>query len=424
MLLVLSIVLGAASSPVPEPAPATLVELVREALDRNPEVQMIGHKVEARRARIPQAGALPDPTLMYGVTNEGGPLPFQSLGRSDFSEFYLGVSQEIPYPGKRGLREKVARAQVTAEEWAYEAARRRVAAQVAETYHDLAATEATVAAVEESRILLDQLSRVATSRFSVGQSTQHDVFDAEVELSQVLERASTLVQRRSTEQALLAQLAYRSAPVAVTTTLTAEREPLPDSLEALLARALEGSPVAREGEAMVAEAERKLELAQREKLPDLGLSVTYHNRGSLPAYYAYGGTLTLPVHAGRKQNKAIEEATAELASARSAADAARAKVRYEVSDAYLQASTADRLLRLYDEALLKQARLSLDSAIAHYQVGKVDFLTVVSSWRRLLDFTIAYREQVAARAKALARLAVHVGPPASAAPIAELQERP
>jgi outer membrane protein TolC len=399
----------------------TLAQLVREALERNPEVQMMGHRVEARRARVPQAGALPDPMLMYGLTNEGSPLPFQSLGKADFSEFYLGVTQEIPYPGKRGLREKVARAQVTSEEWAYEAARRRVAAQVAETYHDLAATEATVAAVEQSRILLDQLSRVATTRFSVGQSTQHDVFDAEVELSQVLERASTLLQRRSTEQALLAQLVYRSAPVAVTPTLTAERDPLPDPLEVLLARALEGSPVVREREALVAEAERQLELARREKLPDLGLSVTYHNRGGLPAYYAYGGTLTLPLYAGRKQNKAIEEATAELASADSAADAARARVRYEVSDAYLRASTADRLLHLYDEALLKQARLSLDSAIAQYQVGKVDFLTVVSSWRRLLDFEIAYREQVAARAKALARLAVHVGTPAPSLPVAALQ---
>jgi outer membrane protein TolC len=407
LLLWIVVAISPATQEAPGPG-SSLDDLVREALERNPEIQMMGHRVEARRARIPQAGALPDPMLMYGVTNEGNPLPFQSLGKADFSEVYLGVTQEIPYPGKRGLREKVARAQVTVEDWAYEAARRRVAAQVAETYYDLEVTEATVAAVEQSRVLLDQLSRVATTRFSVGQSTQHDVFNAEVELSQVLERAGTLVQRRSTEQALLAQLVYRSAPVAVTATLSAEREPLSDS-EALVARALDGSPVVREREALVDEAERRLELARREKRPDLGLSLTYHNRGALPAYYSYGGTLTVPLYAGRKQNKAIEEATAELASARSAAEAARAQVRYEVSEAYLRASTAERLLNLYEEALLKQARLSLDSAIAQYQVGKVDFLTVVSSWRRLLDLEIAYREQLASRAKALARLAVHVG---------------
>jgi len=74
------------------------------------------------------------------------------------------------------------------------------------------------------------------------------------------------------------------------------------------------------------------------------------------------------------------------------------------------ASTADHLLRLYDEGILKQARLSLDSAIAQYEVGKVDFLTLISSWRRLLDYNLAYHEQLAEHEKALARLAVHVSP--------------
>ena len=91
-------------------------------------------------------------------------------------------------------------------------------------------------------------------------------------------------------------------------------------------------------------------------------------------------------------------------------DAARAAVRYEVTDAHLLASTSDRLLRLYDEGLLKQARLALDSAIAQYQVGKVDFLTLISSWRRLLDYDLTYQEQLAEHEKAVARLAVHVGP--------------
>src|SRR5262249_14814002 len=75
----------------------SLEELVREAAERNPEVQMARRTVEARRARIPQAGALPDPMLTYGVINEGRPIPFDTLGERDFSEVYVGVSQELPY---------------------------------------------------------------------------------------------------------------------------------------------------------------------------------------------------------------------------------------------------------------------------------------------------------------------------------------
>jgi outer membrane protein TolC len=159
---------------------------------------------------------------------------------------------------------------------------------------------------------------------------------------------------------------------------------------------------------MVDGGDRRVALARRERLPDLGVDLVYHNRGALDPYWTFGGTLTLPIYRGRKQNKAVEEAAAELEGAHSALDAARAMVRYEVTDAHLVVSTAERLLRLYDEGLLKQARLSLDSALAQYQVGKVDFLTLVTSWRRLLDYDLTYHEQLAEHEKALARLAVHV----------------
>src|SRR5439155_2823234 len=119
------------------PDPLTLHDLVQEALHQNPDVQMTLRQVEAKQARVPQAGALPDPMLISGVLNEGRPIPFETLGTKDFSEVYVGVSQDLPYPGKRGLRENVAREEVTAAKWAYEAVRRSVAAQVAETYYDL-----------------------------------------------------------------------------------------------------------------------------------------------------------------------------------------------------------------------------------------------------------------------------------------------
>ena len=178
-----------------------LPALVREALDRNPEIQMVGRRVEARRARVPQAGALPDPMVMYGVMNEGNPLPFQTLGKADFSEVYIGVSQDIPFPGKRGLRERVARAEVSVEELALEATRRRIAAQVAAAFYELYAVQAAADVVEQNRALLEQLTSVASTRFSVGEGTQHDVLNAQVELSQILERASMLAQRRLTQGA-------------------------------------------------------------------------------------------------------------------------------------------------------------------------------------------------------------------------------
>ena len=105
-----------------------LEDLVREALDRNPEIRAAGRAVDAARSRVSPAGALPDPEMMFGQMNEGNILPFTTLGDPDagFSEVYAGFNQEFPYPGKRALRRKVAGLEASAEESRYRFTRLRV----------------------------------------------------------------------------------------------------------------------------------------------------------------------------------------------------------------------------------------------------------------------------------------------------------
>lgn len=397
------------------PAPAmSLQELVREALERNPDVQMAARAVESKRARVGQAGALPDPMVMYGVINEGRPIPFQTLGERDFSEVYVGVSQDFPYPGKRGLRTQAAQEEAAAEEAAYEGVRRKVVADVAEAYYDLYVVYAALDVVEQNRQLLEQFVKVASTRFSVGQATQQDVLEAEVEVSRLEERRSQLEERRAVAGARLTSLLFRASSTAWGRPGTVTETALSAGLEELLARAEQQSPILHSRGRLVASGERKLDLARRDKRPDLSFNFIYHNRGGIDPYYTFGGTVTLPNLHG-KQNHAVEEATADLAGSRTGTDAARTAVRYAVTEAYQRATTASRLLRLYDDGILKQASLSLDSAMAQYRVGRVDFLTLITSWRRLLDYGLMYQEQLAEHEKALARLAVHVGPRAGAA---------
>ncbi len=387
----------------------TLSHLVREALDHNPEVQTAARALESKRARVPQAAALPNPMLMYGVINEGRPVPFQTLGERDFSEAYVGLSQELPFPGKGRLRKEAAQEEAEAARSAYDGVRRRVSASVAEAYYDLYATHAALDVVEESARLLEQLIKVAHTRLSVGQTSQQDVLDAEVEMSRLEERRTELEARRAILEERLRSLLYRHTPDPFGRPPAITPTPLPGSLEELLRRAEEESPALGEKARLVAQAERLTDLAKRDRKPDFSVNFTYHNRGGLDPMYSFGGTISLPNLHGR-QRHAVEEAAASLGAARTGADVARADVRYAVTEAYQTAASAERLLRLYDEGILKQARLSLESALAQYGVGKVEFVTLIASWRRLLDYDLAYQEQLAAHEKALARLAVHVGP--------------
>src|SRR4030095_2798789 len=48
------------------PTQLTLDWLIQEALSRNPEIRAEMRAGDAKRARVPQAGAMPAPTLMFG----------------------------------------------------------------------------------------------------------------------------------------------------------------------------------------------------------------------------------------------------------------------------------------------------------------------------------------------------------------------
>lgn len=385
----------------------------REAIERNPEVQEARHRFEAKRARAAQAGALPDPTIQYGVVNEGRPVPLQTLGAAGFSEVYVGFAQDIPFPGKRRLRERAAGDEATADEWAYVATQRRIAAEVAEAYRDLYTIQATADILERNGALVEQLARVATARYTVGHASQQDVLEAELEVTRLEAQRARLSERRTAVEARLESLLPGSELPRAESMHTIENTPIPWTLAELLVRAEQESPALKAQSATAAQGETRLALARRERLPDLGFSLTYHNRGRLDPYYSFGGMLTLPLYG--KQAHAVDEAAADLGGLRSAQDGARARVREAVTQAFSTIRTTERLLTLYDQGILKQARLSLDSALSQYQVGKIDFLTLVSSWRRLLDDELTYHEQRAEHEKAVARLTMHIDLGASAA---------
>ncbi len=172
-------------------APANLSKFVQEAIERNPEIQAARRAVDAMRARIPQAGAWPDPTVSLSYAGNVLP-PFTVMRGDPSSARQVMAEQTIPYPGKTRLRKEIATRDVDAEALAYEAAARRVAAEVKQAYFDLYYVDQSLATLQKDRELLQNFEKVAEIRYSVGKAAQQDVLRAQVELSRLAERATLL----------------------------------------------------------------------------------------------------------------------------------------------------------------------------------------------------------------------------------------
>ena len=120
--------------------------------------------------------------------------------------------------------------------------------------------------------------------------------------------------------------------------------------------------------------------------------------------YRLMGSAKVPLYFWTKQRPELESARLNLASARSSRDGASAALQFQVREAHTQATTAEKLIQLYSSAIIPQANLALNSALANYQVGKIDFLQLTDSATSLLEYEIKYYESVVTYQKALAQL--------------------
>lgn len=382
----------------------SLAGLVEAALAANPELTVMRREFDAARARIPQAKALPDPTVTFMNMTVSNPVPFS--GNNDgFAENNIGFSQDFPWFGVRRLRGQVASAEAEAKFQEYATAVLRLTNEVKAAYYDLYYTDRALAVLARDKDILDKIAQVAEARYSVGKAQQVDVINVRVELTELLDEQGMLEQKRAITAAQLNQLLYRDPEVPLEKLAEVKMSAEPPPLEELTRLAAENAPDLKQLRRLIDGNNKALRLAEREaKYPEVGVNFTYHNRPFFADYYTYGVTLRLPLYAATKQRYAIKEQAANLAATQSRLDANLSLIRFKLRDARVRASTSARLIRLHEQGLIPQATLALESALAAYQTGQVEMLTLLNSLKRALDYETRYYELLADYQKALAEL--------------------
>lgn len=96
--------------------PENLETLIAQAVTSNPEVNVSAERWRMRVEQARQAGALEDPMMMFRVQNAliRDPLNFQ---RDAMTAKVIGLSQKLPFYGKRDLMREEAGFDADAERW-------------------------------------------------------------------------------------------------------------------------------------------------------------------------------------------------------------------------------------------------------------------------------------------------------------------
>ena len=385
-------------------APATpLADLVAQVDASNPELAAARREVDASLARISPAGAPPDPTISAGYMSGFLRPPFFPSAATPDGFWQFGVTQEIPYPGKLAAKAAIASTVAERARWSVELRRVELVAVLKAAYADLELTEHSLAILDGTRGVLEQTHSHAETRFRVGRGPQQDVLRAQLEISMLIERRTMLLRDRRTALASVNAVLGRAPDTELSTVPVAFEPPPPIAELQRLADA--HNPRARRDDQLIATGQAALALARKEIRPDFGISVTTQRKvGGMPWMYGVDLMATVPIFWQRKQRPMVAEATAMLGAARDMREATRVQADAELEIAAADAGAAIELMTLYADSILPQARLALESAMASYQTGAVDFLTLLANVTSVLTYDLASQQQHAMHLKALARI--------------------
>jgi outer membrane protein TolC len=411
-----AVTLAAAAAPALAGADAddALRALVVEALEKNPEIRAARAEAEAARQRVSPAGALDDPMLEAGLVNV--PTDSWRLNREDMTMRMLGLSQRLPFPGKRALRRELAEREAENAEHAWRETANRIAREVKMAYLDLALARESARLVRENIAVLEQFLRFVESRYAVGQGTQADVFKAQTQLARMREELLRMEREQPVMEAELARLLGRDTAAPIAAPLPAPRDAKLD-LAALREAALARRPQLLALRNTVDRSAAAIELARKDYSPDFELRLQYGRRENMPDGTKRPDTmsfivaLNLPIWGGEKIDPRIAEARAMRDQAASLYRAQQNEVFARLRQQVEIAEQSRRSVALYDDAILPQARLAVESALAAYRVGRVDFLTLLDSQMNLFNFGIGRAAAVVTLAKALAEIELLTGAP-------------
>jgi outer membrane protein TolC len=416
-LVILAVLIAATTSVHADgPAVESLPALINAALTNNPELKSSEARWQMFATKAKQASALDDPMVMFKLQNMlvREPLVFN---KDPQSAKVIGISQQLPFWGKRELKAEVARYEGESYRWASEERKLELIRMVKEACYQIWAVDKFLAIVDKNLKILADFVVIAESKYSVGQGVQQDIFKAGLEKSKMLDMQITLRQQRKSLEANLNYLLYRPGTTPVGTMADFSLPQIALSAEQLNQLAVEKRPQIKSLLSLANKGEASHRLAQKEFYPDFNLSLEYMFKEAVatdmvrdPGYdmFSVGVTFNLPFQQ-EKRRAMVAEATSETDMATAELHALKNTIAYNISDALAQLERRRQLVELYTTGIIPQAEQSLESAVISYRVNKVDFLTLLDGRMSLFNYERELFESQAEYMMKLAQLEAVVG---------------
>ena len=388
--LLLAALLGAGLA---GPAPAqenalgsNVLGLLEYARAQSPELAAMRHEADAAAQRVQPAGALPDPVLRVELMNisEWVNETSRSLLPWRLGETKYTLMQTLPGWGKRDLKRDAAAADARQASARIGASWAELASRIKATYAEYYRAAGNERLTREVLDLMSRLEQIAQARYSGGLVAQQDAIRAQLEQTAMRSELIALDNEKRQLRARMNTLLARDGAAALAE--PQQIRPLPTlattDASALVERARAGNPALQAEQARLTAAQKSRDLTLRNRSPDFLVGVSPTQLRSRITSWGLMLEMNIPLQQESRRSQE-QEAEAMVSAARSRSEGLSYQLLGELSGQLAAFDAARRTEALIKAQLLPQSELSLQSALAAYESGKVDFATLLDAQRQI-----------------------------------------
>lgn len=396
-------------------ASLSLEQAVEKALRNNPDLAAMKERALALADIPEQEGSLADPQLALRAANF--PIDTFSIDQEPMTQLQVSLSQALPFPGKLSLRRQIAELESQAGEYKFAMDRLLLIQDVKTVWWNIYYIDRALETIERNQELYRQLNTIAQTKYEVGNGLQQDVLRAQLELSKLLDMKISVQNMRQNEAIRLSTLLDQQPETTILLPKqTTQDLPVLPALHELLDQALTGNPMIKDMNRKADAADTKVKLAELKFYPDFVAGATYGYRegenldGSDRADFAsLSVTLNLPLFNRAEKKRAVSQRRHEAFQQAESLKSIENTIKASVATAFSDFKKYQEELELLESGIIPQARQTLDSMHAGYQVNKVDFSSLVEAQTFLYNYETRYWKSFSSANQALARLATAVG---------------
>ena len=386
------------SSTIPATISLTLPKAEEMALSGNPHIHAADKRVEAARKQKLQTLAPADPMFTIDDTFQG-------------ADNWM-VEENLGFPGKSFAQVDVDNAETAKQSAMAKDTRRTILLQARQTFWDFYYRQKVYDLLSEAQSQWKSLSQVLKSRELTGQWLSMKTVRAQLDIARSTNDLFTASQALEVSRVNFNHLFSLPHGTGYVLKEIPELQPLTGTMEDSIRTAMGHNPMVETAQREVDKAGAEAQVAALSHLPDLtlGVSGTRDPNGNGFSYYGLKVGVSVPLFFPMKQTQATDQANDQVAASRYELTGAQNQTTHMVEEAYVDAQSAWRLWKLYEEGgLLAQTQRAWKATQAAYRNEQMPFADLVENYNMYLQTLKDYYQAQSDYGKAVAQLQYETG---------------